>query len=86
MALHSTGIVRRIDRLGRIVIPKEVRDALGLGRDAELAVGVDEESLVLEPQSLVCAFCGGHEHVIPFHGKGICVDCLREVREIGSAG
>lgn len=86
VALHSTGIVRRIDRLGRVVIPKEVRDAFGIGRDAELAFAVDGESVVLAPQTHVCTFCGSRDHVIPFHGKGICVECVQEVREIGSAG
>ena len=86
MARRSTGIVRRIDRLGRIVIPKEVRDAFGLGRDAQLAFAVDGEAMVLQAPELVCVFCGATEHVIAHRGRGICVDCVCEVREIGSGG
>lgn len=86
VGLHSTGIVRRIDHLGRVVIPKEVRDAFGLGRDAELAIAVDGETVVLERPNVTCTFCGSHEHVIAFHGKAICVECIRQVRELASGG
>ena len=48
VATRSTDIVRRHDRLGRIVIPKEVRDAFRIGRDAQLAFAVDGDAVVLQ--------------------------------------
>jgi transcriptional pleiotropic regulator of transition state genes len=84
VARRSTGIVRRLDRLGRIVIPKEVRDAFRIGRDAQLAFAVDGDAVVLQLPELTCLFCGTAEHVIPHRGKGICVECAREVRELAS--
>ena len=81
---RSTGIVRRIDRLGRVVIPKELRDAFGLDRHAQLVFAVDGDAMVLERSDLTCVFCGAREHVMPHRGKGICVDCVREVRDLAS--
>lgn len=84
MAIRSTGIVRRLDSLGRVVIPKDLRDAFGLSRNAQLAVAVDGDAVVLERTDVTCVFCGAAEHVIPHRGKGICVDCVREVRDLAS--
>jgi transcriptional pleiotropic regulator of transition state genes len=86
VAHRSTGIVRRLDRLGRIVIPKELRDTLALERHTQLAFAVDGDAMVLQRRELCCVFCGAGEHVIPHRGKGICVECIREVREMGSDG
>ena len=86
VATRSTGIVRRLDQLGRIVIPKEVRDAFGIGRDAHLAFAVDGDAVVMQCPELVCVFCGTSGHLIPHRGKGISVDCVREVRALVSGG
>ena len=86
VATRSTGIVCWLDRLGRIVIPKEVRDAFGIGRDAQVAFAVDGDAVVVQFPERVCVFCGTSEHVIAHRGKGICVDCVREVRALVSGG
>jgi|ACXJ01.1.fsa_nt_gi hypothetical protein len=83
MARRTGAIVRR---LGRMVVPKEVRDSLRLGRNAQLAFAADGDPAVLGNPDLKCVFCGTREHVLVHRGQGICVDCVREVRELVSGG
>jgi transcriptional pleiotropic regulator of transition state genes len=74
--VRATGIVRRLDRLGRIVIPKEVRTALGLARDVGFSFGVDGDRLVLSRYEPGCIFCGAPaslEHA----GRRVCHPCAR---------
>ncbi len=79
---RPTGIMRHLDELGRIVLPPEVRDAFRPRRDQEFAFAGDGES---PPRPRVpCVFCGATTHVIRHRGKGICVDCVREIRQLVS--
>ena len=72
MATRSTGIVRRIDSLGRIVMPKGMRDAFRIGPDVHVSFAVCGDAVVMEVPEAVCVFCGTTEHVIAHRGKGIC--------------
>ncbi len=84
MGTRATSLARRIERLGRVA--KDLRDAFGLDRDAQPALAVDGDAVVLGRTDLACVFCGSTEHVMRFRGKGICVDCVTEVRNLVSAG
>ena len=68
------------------MIPKELRNAFGLDRDTRLAFAVDGDAMIRERPELTCVFCGTGEHVTPHCGRGICVECVREVRELASGG
>lgn len=73
--MDSTGIVRRVDDLGRIVIPKGLRSRLGLGPGSPLAFAVDGDRLVLVCERPACVFCGRADHLRPYGGKFICGPC-----------
>lgn len=73
--MKSTGIIRKVDDLGRIVIPIELRRSLGIGEQDPLEIYVDDDRIVLRKSALVCIFCGSHEHVESFMNKGVCQSC-----------
>lgn len=74
--MKSTGIVRKMDELGRVVIPKEMRRVLSIDSKDSLEIYVDGDNIVLGKYSPGCIFCGRIDEVIPFKGKSICRDCL----------
>lgn len=73
--MKSTGIIRKVDDLGRIVLPIELRRSLGIGEQDPLEIFVQDDSIVLRKSSLVCIFCGSDSHVDTYKNKGICQDC-----------
>lgn len=78
--MKSTGIVRRLDDLGRVVIPKEIRRRIGVAEGDPMEILVSGNQVILEKYESGCTFCGSHEDVITFKGKGICSGCRQEVR------
>lgn len=77
--LKSTGIVRKVDELGRVVIPIELRRTLGINEKDALEIYVDGEKIILKKYEPACIFCGNAEKVTHYKGKIICSDCLNEV-------
>lgn len=73
--MKSTGIIRKVDDLGRIVLPIELRRSLGIGERDPLEIFVQEDLIVLRKSSLVCIFCGSDEDVDDYMNKGICQKC-----------
>lgn len=79
--MKSTGIVRRIDEMGRIVLPAELRRTLDIGDKENMEIFVDGSNIVLKKYSPTCVFCDGARDVVRFKGKNICSRCLRQLRE-----
>lgn len=77
--MKATGIVRRVDDLGRVVIPKELRKTLGLQEGDGLELFVDGENIILHKYSPACIFCGEAEGVEEFHGRRVCPGCAKEL-------
>lgn len=77
--MKSTGIVCKVDGLGRIVFPTELRRMLDITEKNSLEVYVDGASIVLEKYQPACIFCGDAEGVINFKGKSVCPNCVREL-------
>ncbi len=78
MKMKSTGIVRGIDNLGRVVLPKELRTTMGLTSDSKLEIFADKGAIVLKKYcpSGACAFCGAvDEEALVFEGRYICRAC-----------
>ena len=73
--LKATGIVRRVDDLGRIVLPIGLRRSLGIGPHDALEIFVDGDGVVMQKYLPGCLFCGEREHLTPFRGKLVCRDC-----------
>lgn len=77
--MKSTGIVRRIDDLGRIVLPIELRRTLGILDRDSLEIYVDHSSIVLKKYEPACIFCGSADDVSVYKEKTICKKCLEEL-------
>ena len=69
--MKATGIVRKVDELGRIVLPIELRDPL--------EIYVDGPSIILNKYQPACIFCGDSREITSFKGKNVCVSCLKDL-------
>ncbi|MEQ8235928.1 MAG: AbrB/MazE/SpoVT family DNA-binding domain-containing protein [Syntrophomonadaceae bacterium] len=82
--MKSTGVVRRVDELGRIVIPIELRRTMGIEEKDALEIYVDSEKIILKKYEPACIFCGNAEDVTNYKGKNICKSCLTELgKQVG---
>jgi transcriptional pleiotropic regulator of transition state genes len=79
--MKSTGIVRKVDELGRIVLPIELRRTLNIAEKDPLEIYVDESAIILSKYEPACIFCGNARGVEPFKGKNICADCYKELKQ-----
>ncbi len=80
--MKSTGIVRQVDQLGRIVIPKELRTQLGIEQGTPLEIFVDEESIILRGYRPGCIYCKSVKDLKQFAGKRICPDCIEAIKKM----
>lgn len=78
--MKSTGIVRNVDELGRIVIPKEMRRNMDIASGDPIEIYVDEEKIILTKYAPNCYFCGSNDQVVEFKGKRICKSCLDQIK------
>ena len=79
--MNDTGIVRRVDDLGRIVIPMELRRTLGINVKDPMAIFVEDDKIILEKHRDVCALCGSSENVSEFKNRPICQTCVEEIKK-----
>ena len=79
--MKSTGIVRKVDELGRIVLPIELRRTLGIEEKDRTEIFVDGESIILRKYQPACIFCDNAKDIINYKGKNICPDCIRAMSE-----
>lgn len=79
--MKSTGIVRKVDELGRVVIPIELRRTLDIEEKDSLEIYVDGEKIILKKYEPACVFCGNAEQVHNFKGKNVCHGCLGDMSE-----
>ena len=77
--MKSTGVVRRVDELGRIVIPVELRRTMEIDEKDSLEIYVDGEKIILKKYEPACIFCGNAEDINNYQGKNICKSCLTEL-------
>lgn len=75
----DTGISRRIDDLGRIVVPAEMRRLFNIAEGDELSFSVEGDSIIIRKLVATCAFCGSTEGVTRFKGRGVCHSCVGEL-------
>ena len=80
--MKSTGMVRPVDELGRIVLPKELRRSLGINPRDSVEIFTDGDRIVLQKYEPACIFCGNADHVVYYEGKRICSDCLAKIKSI----
>lgn len=77
--MKSTGIVRKVDELGRVVLPIELRRTLDIAEKDALEIYVDGASIILKKYEPACIFCGNAKNNDIFKGKNVCEDCAKEL-------
>jgi transcriptional pleiotropic regulator of transition state genes len=78
--MKSTGVVRKVDELGRIVIPVELRRTLNIDVKDALEIYVDGDQVILKKYEPACIFCGDARDVVNYKSKNICQKCLNELK------
>ena len=78
--MKSTGIVRKVDELGRIVLPIEMRRTLDIAERDSLEIYVEGESIILKKYRSACVFCGNTKDLVEFEGKCVCGSCIARLR------
>ncbi len=80
--MKSTGIVRKVDELGRIVLPIELRRTMDIAEKDAIEIYVDGSSIVLRKYEPTCVFCGDAKNVTNYRGKNICQSCIKELKKL----
>ena len=89
--MKSTGIVRKIDELGRIVLPIELRRELNILSNKEkgsskridsdsVEIYTEGENIILRKYQSACIFCGDAKDIVNYKGKNVCKLCLKEIK------
>lgn len=79
--MKSTGIVRQVDKLGRIVLPMELRKILNIDHKDALEIFTENNMVVLRKYEPSCIFCGSATNVTTYKGKNICPECIARMQE-----
>lgn len=80
--MKSLGIVRKVDELGRIVLPIELRRKFGIEIKDSLEIYTEGDSIILKKYEPACIFCGDATNVINYNGKNICPDCIKKLQDL----
>lgn len=80
--MKTTGVLRKIDGLGRVVIPMEIRNKLDISQNDPLEIHVEGTTIVLRKYEPDCTFCGNSKNVVEFKGKNVCEKCRKEITNI----
>lgn len=81
--MKATGIVRKIDELGRVVIPMEIRKTMGINEKDPMEIFTDGSRIIFQKYAPGCTFCGASEPIRTFRNKPVCERCTRELMEGG---
>ena len=80
--MKSTGIVRKVDELGRIVLPIELRRTLDIAERDELEIYLDDDKVILKKYEPSCIFCGSSCGLVSYHGRNVCMECIENMSNI----
>ena len=78
--MKPAGFLCKIDKLGRIVIPKPIRKKYDLNIEDTLELFTEPDSIVMKKYGMNCVFCGNDDNLVNFKGKTVCEDCLNELQ------
>lgn len=79
--MKTNGVVRKIDELGRIVIPMEFRNTLDLNARDSIQISLDDGRIILSKVMDSCVFCGSQDRLKAYRGKLVCGRCATEVKK-----
>lgn len=78
--MKSTGVVRKVDELGRIVLPISIRQIMDINEKDSIEIFTDENKIILQKYQPSCIFCNNADNIVYFNGKRICEDCLAKIK------
>lgn len=78
--MKATGIIRKVDELGRVVLPIEMRRILGIEERDAVEICMEDEHIIVRKYENSCIFCGNEENLQEFKGKNVCDDCRKELQ------
>jgi len=78
--MKSTGIVRKVDELGRIVLPKELRTTFEINEKDPLEIYVEGDQIILKKYNPSCIFCGNKENIYLYNDKNVCGKCIDDLK------
>lgn len=79
--MRSTGIVRKVDELGRIVLPIEIRKVLDIKEKDAIEIFTDNDQIVLRKYHPACVFCDNVDEIVYFSGKRVCSACIEKLKQ-----
>lgn len=79
--MKSTGIIRKVDNLGRVVLPIELRRTLDIAECDELEIYMENDRIILQKLEQACIFCGSTRRLFNYRRKNVCQECLRKMTE-----
>ena len=80
--MKSTGIIRKVDELGRIVLPIELRRNLDIAERDELEIYLENDRIILQKFEPSCIFCGSSCGLVSYHGRNVCMECIENMSNI----
>lgn len=83
--VNQSGMVREIDPLGRVVLPKEMRRSTGMDVGTRVDISAADGSITITPYSAQCLFCGGDVDLKEFHSKNVCASCRAELKKLSQS-
>lgn len=79
--MKSTGVVRKVDELGRIVLPISIRQTMDINEKDSLEIFTEDNKIILQKYQPSCIFCNNADDIVFFSGKRVCETCLRKIKE-----
>lgn len=80
--MKSTGIIRKVDELGRVVIPIELRNTLKIAEKDPIEIFVDGSSIILKKYESNCIFCGSTKKLVNYKDKLLCEKCAKQISSL----
>lgn len=82
--MRSTGMARKVDELGRMVLPSELRRRFRINEGDYLGIHVEDQRIILTKVETGCVFCDSPDDLVSFRDKFVCSSCLNGLRQVGS--
>lgn len=82
--MKSAGVVRKIDELGRIVVPIELRKSLNIGKREAVEISLDDDCILIKKFEPGCCFCGSTDELQAYNGNKVCSECIKELSSSAS--
>ncbi len=81
--MNTTGIIRPVDKMGRVVIPKEIRSQLKIENDHDcFEIFLDGDKIILKKYQPTCIFCDSNGESVKYHGYNVCKDCIEKLNDM----